>query len=757
MGMLLAGVVLLGIGAYVILFPTRTFNYFGSPFGVSAGKIRFHYPNQLQVEGLQVEKFGRVGQANLLWQWSEISQRKIEFLEISDLSVDLKKDESIVDESGGVRSPRTRNECELTRPLSLQNFHPPFNVKNLIIHRAEIIFSEQQKLQIEKIHLTDTDSVALRIEQLRVGETVAVGRIQSQWRWGELAQRKITSVRISDAKIDATHLGKISFSGASAVASAPQAKAPSSFLPPAIIQSLILENVEIILSPGRKAFFEKAEMQGSLEDVSRLMIRNLSVGDFAKIETIKLDWTWEGLAQREVQYVDITNAHISLDRLMAALPAKDVHAPAEESNGLQTGFRLKELRIRQSQITKNIFGPRMPAFALSIAQAAPDLVFRDLYLGGPADDPAAKEPVEAVIENYTITSPYDGISPMITFGQIRVVFSWAGIQAQRIDQLHIVDPVIHIGNDLFWFTNDIKKAQAELAPQEEATPSNPWSIGIFSLSGGKIALTAYGRESVKLPFHFSIEPHFDLVVGDFTQLHLKTQCEIPPTTIEYPEYGMLRFVNLRGKMEFSLPLDDKQANNIVNSLKIDSIEWKGVKAQEGQLWLTYDAKGIYGGFYASAYSGSIGGDVTFYWDNALSWIGSCYTKGVDIEPATKLLYPENFLMSGPVDSRFVVKGEAREILGMGGTVSLNQNGKMIIPAVDDLLQKIPPEWPPFKKEIASTALKAFRNYDYYGGVCDFAYSPPKSFLKLDLNGLQGKRNFNITWNDETFNHITLEP
>ncbi|MFH1066869.1 MAG: hypothetical protein V1746_03095 [bacterium] len=479
---------------------------------------------------------------------------------------------------------------------------------------------------------------------------------------------------------------------------------------------------------------------------AELQIGNLQTGDFARVESVKALWTWAGLHRREVDYLDVTGARISLDRLTAAYP------PSEKKTGpgenLSRPFLLKELRIRQSYLLKNIFGARLPSFNIPIAYTSPDLVFKDLRLGGPTDDPAANKPVETVLENYTIYSPYDGISPMLSFGKIRAVFSWAGIQQKKIESLQITEPTIYVGNDLFWFAEDIKKgAQKENGAAKDES-YDPWTIGLFSVSDGRLELTAYGRSSVPLPFHFFIEPHMNLVVGNLTQLHLKTVCEIPTTTIEYPDYGPLKFVNFGGKMEFSLPVSDERANNIVNALHAERIEWKGLAATQSKIWATYDAKGIYGGFFAKTYGGTIGGDLTFLWDNDLSWIGSFYTQDANVEPATRLLSPENFTMTGPVTSRFVARGQARAVKGVGGEVKLTQKGKMQIVAVDDLLAKLPPDWAPMKRDIAAIALKAFRDYDYDQGTCEFAYAPPQSFARLRLSGLQGERNFDIRWHDK---------
>lgn len=512
---------------------------------------------------------------------------------------------------------------------------------------------------------------------------------------------------------------------------------------------LELKDINIILDEQHRVSVGQVELRDylRLDKPAELQIGNLRTGDFARVELVKVMWTWPGIYKREVEYLDVTGARISLDKLAEAYP------PSEKKTGqgetLSKPFLLKELRIRQSQLLKNIFGARLPSFNLPIAPASPDLVFKDLRLGGPTDDPAAQKPVEALLENYTIYSPYDGISPMLSFGKIRIVFSWAGIQQKKIESLQIIAPTIYVGNDLFWFTEDVKKGSQESGPAAADDTSDPWTIGLFSLSGGRLELTAYGRSSVPLPFHFFIEPHQDLVVGNLTQLHLKTVCEIPTTTIEYPDYGPLKFVNFGGKMEFSLPLSNKRANNIVNTLQAERIEWKGIAATQSQIWVTYDAKGIYGGFFAKTYGGTIGGDLTFLWDNDLSWVGSFYTQDVNVEPATQLLSPENFVMTGPVASRFVARGQARSVQGLGGEVQLTQKGKMQITAVDDLLSKLPQDWALMKRDMAVIALKAFRDYDYDQGTCEFAYAPPQSFARLRLNGLQGERNFDIRWHDKT--------
>lgn len=729
---------------YALVYPTRMANFLGENAGVSVEKIILHGKGGVEIKNLQFQDIGKIGFLAAQWQWNQILSRKLDSLNIRDIELNVSRALQKFPANSTTSSPSSNS------PLSKGSF-PPLSIGRLTIENVRIVLPNEQNLTITRAELMEIpqNPVSLTIDNLQAGEWGQIESLNFQWNWHELQNRQIDTVKIFNASVN---LEKILQSIPKNPAPAPQqqtAPASANFLPPIIVKHLILEKTEILLAPDRKTTIEKAEFQGSLDDLSKLIIHNLRVEDFARVETVKVEWTWQGLQKREIEYLDVTGVNISLDRMEAAYPPKKKSEMA--NNGPDTGFHLKELRIRQSQLTKNIFGKRLPNFVLPIAQASPDLVFHDLYLGGPTDDPAANQPVEAVIPNYTLTSPYDGISPMLSFGEIRVVFTWAGIQNQRIEKLQISNPIIYIGNDLFWFADDIKKAAAEQAtqaPKPDNAPEKPWVVGTFSVMDGRIALSAYGQKNVLLPFHFTIEPQFNIVVSDLTQLHLKTQCEIPPTTIEYPDYGDLKFVNLSGKMEFSLPPKATHANNIVNTLAIDTLQWKSIEAHAGQMWVTYDAKGIYAGFYAQAYGGAIGGDLTFYWDNTFSWIGSCYTNNIDIEPITKLLSPENFLMTGPIESRFVVRGEAKDIHGLGGIVNLNQNGKMKIIAVDDLLIRIPKDWSPMKRDLASTALRSFRDYDYQNGFCEFAYTPPQSYLKLHLNGLQGQRNFDVKWNDK---------
>jgi len=164
--------------------------------------------------------------------------------------------------------------------------------------------------------------------------------------------------------------------------------------------------------------------------------------------------------------------------------------------------------------------------------------------------------------------------------------------------------------------------------------------------------------------------------------------------------------------------------------------------------VTFDRKGISGMFYGKAYQGSLEGGVTVLLDDAMTWEAWASTTGVELKPVTQLLSPEHFVMEGVVDSAFSVKAASKTIKGFTGTVDLNRPGTMTITAVDRVVKDLPEDWHWLKRELSRVSLEAFRDYQFTGGSAKIDYAPPLSTFVLALDGAQGKRNFNLTWEDK---------
>lgn len=496
---------------------------------------------------------------------------------------------------------------------------------------------------------------------------------------------------------------------------------------------------------GRQLGYEIDVESVTLPGRERLVVRNLRVGDFARLERLELSWSLAGLYNRSVDQLWVYGLEVKLGKMQEAL-AKHKGSGMSVKPPKLFSFTLKTLVIGQSRLILDNLGAGIPPLPVSVGDVTP-LVFRDLKLGGSEEDPASREIQIAELENVILYSPYDATAPVLSFEKIRVGFSWSGIQQNQLDQLIIEQPTIYIGPDLFWFSDRMKEAAAK--ESAEQAPSVPWTISNFQIIQGGLVLTSDGSASLKLPLTFEAQQS-GLVLADFGNMQLaQVRFTIPPINLPYPEYN-LTIRGMSGDLYFSLPLEErgtKDLSNITPTLKIEAAVWKGLEVRDIRVSVTFDRKGIYGSIFGQAYAGSIEGGFNVLLDNAMSWKAWASTTRVELDPVTNLLSPEHFVMKGQVDSSFEVAGRSKAVDRFTGKVELNRPGRMTITAVDRVLADLPAEWNALKKELSRVSLEAFRNYDYSTGRAEIAYEPPRSEFRLDLDGAQGKRNFNLRWED----------
>jgi hypothetical protein len=484
----------------------------------------------------------------------------------------------------------------------------------------------------------------------------------------------------------------------------------------------------------------------TLPEWRRVVVLNLRVGDFARIERLELTWSAGGIWGRTLDQLWVQGLEVKLGAMQEALAGQSGRNPRKKPSNL-FAFTLKKLVIGQSRLILDNLGAGIPPLPVTLGDVTP-MVFENLHLGGANEDPQAQAIQIAVIENITLYSPYDASAPVLAFEKVRVGFSWAGIQENQLDQLVFEEPTIYIGPDLFWFSDRMKEASAKA--EEKVEKPKPWTIANFRIIQGGLVLSRDGQPALRLPLTFETEQS-GMVLSDFGNLQLsKARFIIPTVNLPYPEYN-LSITGMEGELFFSLPLEERgtrDLSNITPSLKIKSAVWKGLTARDIAISVTFDRKGIYGMFYGKAYEGSLEGGVTILLDEAMTWEAWASTTAVELKPVTQLLSPEHFVMEGVVDSAFSVKASSKTIRGFTGTVDLNRPGTMTITAVDRVVKDLPEDWHWLKRELSRVSLEAFRDYQFTGGSAKIDYAPPLSTFVLALDGAQGKRNFNLTWEDK---------
>jgi hypothetical protein len=273
---------------------------------------------------------------------------------------------------------------------------------------------------------------------------------------------------------------------------------------------------------------------------------------------------------------------------------------------------------------------------------------------------------------------------------------------------------------------------------------NPWSIGEFEIRGGAVTIASLGQPNFRLPLVFEAE-QTNLILTTFSDLHLKSRFRVPKVTLDYRHNYGLYIEDLEGELEFALPRNQINANNIVNRLIIRQIAWKDLKANNLWLSVTFDENGIYGGFGGSAYSGYVNGQASLFFTNNFQWTISLAAADIKLLPITQTLSPDKVLIEGAANGKIVAHGQSTLVHKTEGIFKMQGAGKFEILALDELIKKLPKEWNHTKQDLTKILLEAFRDYHYSKGQATFAYAPPLSSIKIHFDGQEGQRNFDLNY------------
>jgi hypothetical protein len=234
-----------------------------------------------------------------------------------------------------------------------------------------------------------------------------------------------------------------------------------------------------------------------------------------------------------------------------------------------------------------------------------------------------------------------------------------------------------------------------------------------------------------------------------SDLRLKLRIDMPEQNYDYPSYELaLRGVS--GRIEFSLP-PDKAANNVVNTLRLRSVQWKNFRGSDLFLDVTYDERGVYGKLAGKGYSGNVNGQFNFLLTPESDWNAWVSAEHIGLQPITAALAPEKFTMDSPADFRLTVKARAREILKVDGDFRARSPGNLRISKLDDFIHDLPGDWSGVKRGLSRISLETLRDFAYDTAHGDFHFTGLTGAVRLDLQGPRGSRKVEMNFREATAN------
>lgn len=468
----------------------------------------------------------------------------------------------------------------------------------------------------------------------------------------------------------------------------------------------------------------------------RVQVRDLRVR-FARrptslvVDEGSADFTVAGLLQhRRIDRLRVDRGLLVVDRaLRERLEGGKKGAPV----GAAAPWSVAVLDLAQLGIRLSDLGPEIPDLTLLIRSRLTDVPL------GPEGLAKARTPQRIELSNITLDSPLDPFRPVVHVGSVFVEFSIAELLHRRIASLVVVSPTIYLGEDLIWYMN-ATRTEAAAGPPEE-----PWTVSRLHVDLGRLVLTFQGVDRAALPLNFRTDAR-DVILGDLASLRLAAALEVPKQSYAFPGFD-LDLIDVEGELRFDYP-PGQARDNVVNTLKVAEIRWRSYRIRDGWFSATFDERGVNGKLGGGAYDGYVNGGASLpFRAGPMAGWASC--TDLDLAPLAAAAAGSYLEMTGLVDLEGAVEMLNNRLDTARADLDFKRAGWLSFPALDRLLEKLPPEASSWQRDLARIAVETFRDYRYATGTGTLRYAGARGEAHLGLDGERGKRQFDVYYYDET--------
>jgi hypothetical protein len=425
----------------------------------------------------------------------------------------------------------------------------------------------------------------------------------------------------------------------------------------------------------------------------------------------------------------------NLAALLAARKTPDVGTPEPASAAPDSGWKVNLLTISGIRTRLDDNRPGVSDIFLTI-----NTELKDVPLSLAAVD-LLDEVRTLEFADVEIRSPVNREIRILKLRSVFVRFTINELLRNQIRQVTILRPTIYLNQDLFIY---MERATAKSEAAEPAQNPTNWTIQEVETKFGRLVIGSGAGDDVGLPLGFESRLQ-DLSFDRLADLKIDAALQIPKQSYQFKSY-QIELDSVEGNLRFSYP-PEKGVQNLVQKLDIEGIRWRQFEAGMSWLAVTFDRQGINGQFGGEAYNGYINGGFSFFFQNDSPWIGWVSGEGVNTASITDVISPQNFQMSGPMDFEIQLDAFSKKIDRVIGKFSITEPGAMRITKMDDLLGRIPGEWPAIKASSTRIALETLRDYAYTEAGGNLWFVQSQGVLKLNLAGPAGNRDFEVVLHD----------
>jgi hypothetical protein len=466
----------------------------------------------------------------------------------------------------------------------------------------------------------------------------------------------------------------------------------------------------------------------------RLEFHDLKVGDFFYASHVIITASPYQLLRHHIDQVEIRGGQFFTHNFNEALK----NGPKGNGPG-GLDWTITKLVIYRGTVLLQDLAPGMPAIPIRLG-VKQSVVLNYVKLGHPDQSLGMTEDRMVELQNVLIVSPFDPLASVLSLPLIRVRFTYTELWNHHLQEVELVQPVLHLGQDLFWFTDQFKKERAG-TPDNAQGVDAPWKVAHFEVRYGQLAVNAFGQPALQFPFFFNTEVA-NIRLDQLDKISAKTTIPIQTFNADYTDYK-IKIVDLDGRIEFSIPPTNANANNVVTTIKIKELSWNGIAATNVIPSVTFDPTGIYGKLTGECEGGQLNGNFEVYYTKGFSWNADFSASKINCAPIAEQLAGKYGSLTGTVDGQIGVQGETTQIVGVKGKLALRHPGLLEIKATDDLLHRLPGTPGSLQNQAMRIAVNAFRSYPYETGTMDINYQPGQGEASLKLSGPRGKRHFSV--------------
>ena len=442
------------------------------------------------------------------------------------------------------------------------------------------------------------------------------------------------------------------------------------------------------------------------------------------LDDATLDFTLAGLLdRRQLASLRVNSGLLVLDTFLR----NELSATGGGTPHSGTTWSLGVLDIGQLGIRLADLGPEIPDVTVRIRTRLTEV---PLGAGGLA---RARTTQRVELADLTLDSPLDPFRPVVHVGSIFVEFTLADLVNHQLSSIAVVSPTIYLGEDLIWYMNTTRRA-ATSAPSAQ-----PWTVRSLRADLGKIVITFQGVNRASLPLNFRTDAH-DVILGDLATLRLAAALQVPKQDYTFPGFD-LGLIGVEGELRFDYP-PGQATDNVVNTLHVEAMRWRDYVVRDGWLAATFDQRGVNGTIGGSAYDGYMNGGISLpFGPGAMSGWAAC--TDLDLAPLSAAVGGHSVSMTGQVDLEGVVEVLDQRVDKARAELDFGRPGLLTIPALDGLLDRLPPEASSWQRDLARIAVETFKDFPYATGSGKLDFADRRGEAHLGLAGERGKRQFDV--------------